>query len=310
MIDKSLFLMSEVLGRDDPQVKALLWAARDPAIAPNVKIMMENLLREKGWDPQNLPKFFLPRNISPSDYIIGTAVSGNVHDGDIGFSKDDLDSHIGIYGQTGGGKTTLVMLLLLAFTNQDKKNRFFIWDAGSEYRRLLPFYSPAELIWLEPDSMGINPLQVPLNAEGKSVMSPAKWIDMIRELLRMLWLNEPSINLFCELLDQEYLKRGVYSDPVNAVYPSLSDILVELENLKARQGSDRHKAKGKLIDRLGSICKSLPGLGVQRSRNVCELFGNHSVILDVSNLRDIGRPFLFSFLYMVFRSVFTWKNRS
>jgi len=304
MMDKNLFFMSEILGRDDPQVRALLWAARDPAMAANVTVMMENLLREKGWDPQNLPKFFLPRSISPSDYIIGIAVSGNVHGSDIGFSEEDLDSHIGIYGQTGGGKSTLVMLLLIGFTNRDKKNRFFIWDAGDEYRRLLTFYGPDKLVWLRTDILGLNPLQVPLSPEGKPVMQPVKWIDELRELLRMLWLNEPSVNLFCEILDREYLKRGVYSDPVNAVYPSLSDILAELKNLKAGQSSDRHKARMKLIDRLGAIRKSLPGLDVQRSRNVYELFGKRSVILDVSNVRDIGRPFLFSYLCLVFRSVF------
>ena len=35
-MDKDLYQMVEILGRDDPQVKALLWAANDPAMAENV----------------------------------------------------------------------------------------------------------------------------------------------------------------------------------------------------------------------------------------------------------------------------------
>jgi hypothetical protein len=45
--------------------------------------------------------------------------------------------------------------------------------------------------------------------DGQRVMSPEKWVNNIRELLRLVWLNEPSINLLCEVLMDEYEKRGI-----------------------------------------------------------------------------------------------------
>ena len=308
-MDRDLYMMAEILGEDDEQVRSLLWMANDAAMIATVKTLMQNLVRQKGWDPQNLPKFKLPRSMSKSDYIIGKAVSGNVTGDDVGPSHDELDSHIGIFGQTGYGKTTLVKLLLLAFVKgekqmADQKRTFFVWDAGGEYGNLIFLFNPGEVVWLDPDLLGINPLQVPLNNEGRPVMSPAKWIVLLRMLLRLLWLNEPSVNLFCELLDQEYHKRGVHDDPVNAVYPCLSDMLCLMENMEIKRGSDRDKARGKLLDRIGFLVASLPGLDVQCSRNVCELFGDHSVILDVAEVHDVARPFLFSFLCMALRAVF------
>ena len=91
----------------------------------------------------------------------------------------------------------------------ESKRTFFVWDTDGEYRDLLPLYAPDELIWLTADEVGINPLEVPRGANGEPVMPPDKWINVLRELLRLLWLNEPSLNMFCELLHEEYVKRGI-----------------------------------------------------------------------------------------------------
>lgn len=94
----------------------------------------------------------------------------------------------------------------------ESKRTFFIWDTDGEYRDLLPLYAPDEAIWLTADDLGINPLQVPRGPDGKLLMPPDKWIDVLRELQRLLWLNEPSLNLFSEQLHEEYVKRGFIGD--------------------------------------------------------------------------------------------------
>jgi len=51
-----------------------------------------------------------------------------------------------------------------------------------------------------------------------------------------------------------------------------------------------------VLDRLKSLRQILPGLDVQCSRGVYKLFAERSIIMDVSDLKDIGFPFLFAFM--------------
>jgi hypothetical protein len=91
----------------------------------------------------------------------------------------------------------------------ETENKFLVLDVGGEYRDLLPLYAPDELIWMTADELGLNPFEVPRGEDGKPVMPPDKWINNIRELLRLAWLNEPSLNLLCEVLREEYARRGL-----------------------------------------------------------------------------------------------------
>lgn len=209
MLTKEDNELIELLGKDSPQVKALIAAAN---AGMDVHEMLRSMVRQKGWNPDDPPKFALPQEISESDYIIGTAMSGDVVGQDAGPSDIDLPSHIGVFGQTAVGKSTLVKLLLLAFLAKNKNHTVFIFDIHGEYKNLLNLFEPDELIWLPSDELGINPFEVPLGADGKRIMSPEKWLNHIREWLRMFWLNEPSCNLFCEILLEEYERRGLLKE--------------------------------------------------------------------------------------------------
>jgi len=90
------------------------------------------------------------------------------------------------------------------------RNRtFFVLDLHDEYRDLLRLFGSEELVWLTADDLGINPFEVPVGADGHRVMSPEKWVNNIREWARLFWLNEPSLNLLCEVLLEEYERRGI-----------------------------------------------------------------------------------------------------
>ncbi len=132
-------------------------------------------------------------------------------------------------------------------------------------------------------------------------MAPDKWVNNVRELLRLAWLNEPSLNLFCEVLRDEYQRRGVFDG--SGDWPSMSDMIEALQRLSPPRGSDRAKARDKLLDRLESLRTQLPGLDVQRSRDFRKLM-DRSVILDVSDVKDMALPVMFTFLVTLFREVY------
>lgn len=305
MLSKEDYILVELLGRESPQVKALVAASANPGMESTTHEMLRGLARQRGWDPDDLPRFALPQEISESDYAIGTAMSGDVAGEEIGPSEVDLPSHIGVFGMTNTGKSTLVKLLLCAFMEKTSQNipnhTFCILDMHDEYRDLLPLFGPDQLVWLTADEVGVNPFEVPLGEDGQRIMPPDKWINNIREWLRLFWLNEPSCNLFCKILSEEYERCGVLKGGKD--YPRISDIIDALERLNPRKGSDRAKAKDKLLDRLESLRGQLPGLDVQRSRDFSKLM-ERSVILDLSDVKDIALPVLFALLMTLMREVF------
>jgi len=306
MLNKEDYVLTEVLGRDTPEVQALMAAAANPGMEGAVHEMLRGLARQRGWNPDDPPRFALPQGMSPSDFVIGTAMSGEVAGEEVGLSVGDLTSHLGIFGITFAGKTTLVKLLLAEFTQEDgpklgPERRFLALDVKGEYRDLLPLYSPEKLIWLTADELNINPFELPVGEDGRPVMEPDKWINNIREWLRLFWLNEPSLNLLCEVLHDEYERSGVLVGGED--YPSLSEIIEALKQLSPPRGSDRARAKEKLLDRLVSLRAQLPGLDVVKSRDFRKLM-SRSVILDLVNVKDIALPAIFGLIVMLLREVY------
>jgi hypothetical protein len=86
-------------------------------------------------------------------------------------------------------------------------------------------------------------------------------------------------------------------------YPSLSDVIDALRRLSPPRGSDRAKARDKLLDRLEALRALLPGLDVQRSRSFSELM-KRSVILDLVDVKDVALPALFGLLVTLMREVY------
>jgi hypothetical protein len=302
--DDEIFV--RLLGKNNPQVKALVAAsALNPDMAPGIHEMFRGLVRQGGWNPDDPPSFYLPYDLTPGVYIIGTAKSGEVRGAEVGLAEADL-VHVGVFGLPGNGKSTLIKLLLLSFMLAAPepgmpKKTFLLWDTHDEYRDLLNLFSAEELVWLQPAALAINPLAVPTGRDGRPVMAPEQWINNLREWLRIQWLNEPSLNLFSEILLQEYFQRGVM-DGNTENYPCISDLIEIFERLSPPRGSDRARARDKLLDRLQSLRMQLPGLDVQGSRDFLKLI-DHSIILDTSNVKDVARPVLFSLLVMLWKEL-------
>lgn len=184
-----------------------------------------------------------------------------------------------------------------------QKNTAVIIDVHGEYRDLLQFFEPDEMVWMTADDLRLNPFEVPCDAAGRRVMPPVKWIGNLKEWMRLWWLNEPSVNYFAEMVIRLYRERGVLSGGNN--YPSLSEVIEAVEDDVPRRGSGRAQAREKVLDRLCALRSMLPGLDCQGSRNVHALFGERSVILDLMETKDTALPALFNLLIMLFDAVFS-----
>lgn len=108
----------DLIGPKSPDARLVRFAREVPGMEGPTLEILRGLLIEKGLDPDDPPLLGLPHDITPSDYPIGTAMSGDVPGEEVGPSDVDLPSHIGVFGMTSVGKTTAVKILLLAFTGK------------------------------------------------------------------------------------------------------------------------------------------------------------------------------------------------
>jgi len=122
MNDRLSYILSRLIGPDDPQVKALLWSERDPKMRELVPGMFRNLAMQHGIDPDNPPAFGHPRGISRSDWPLGRSKCGDIPGEEVGPSRDDVNAGggIGVFGISGVGKTTLIKMFMLSFTGKMK----------------------------------------------------------------------------------------------------------------------------------------------------------------------------------------------
>ena len=119
-MDRDTYILVELLGRNDPQVQALLRASADPNFKDVVPTLLRTMCMKRGIDPDNPPAFGMPDGLSPSDYPLGRAKCGKTLGEEVGLAQVDFQQPIGVVGAAGAGKSTLVKLLILSFTGKIK----------------------------------------------------------------------------------------------------------------------------------------------------------------------------------------------
>ena len=298
MLDKESYILSDLLGQDSPEVRALTWMARDPKQADAARRLLRGLCRRRGINPDEPPAFGLPNGLSPGFCPIGRARCGDLRGDVVALAEQEFRAHIAVFGSTNQGKTTLIKMIVEGFCGAGDglgagRRSAFVIDPHGEYRDLLVRLPPGTAVWMTADDLGLSPFEVPRDEHGIPAMDPAKWIGQLQQWIRLTWLNDPSCNFFAETVTRIYEERGVFTG--TADYPCLSDIIEAVAQDGARPGSDRARAREKVLDRLSALSRMLPGLDVRKSRNVHQLFG-HTVILDVTDVKDVALPILFSFL--------------
>jgi len=144
MLDKESYILVELLGRDDPKVKALVWAARDPKMRDSVQSMFRNLALERGINPDKPPAFGFADDLETGELIIGRVKAGDNLCQHVGLAdKDKPPGHTAILGQSDRGKTFLAKYMAAQAIRLGYK--VLVLARDREWRDLLPLF-PADTV--------------------------------------------------------------------------------------------------------------------------------------------------------------------
>jgi hypothetical protein len=144
------------------------------------------------------------------EIVFGTVVQGNKCVGQFAVRSSDLCRHVGIYAQTGHGKS----VLLYSLTDQLVKNNvgFWFFDVKQDGRALLAAHQ--QLIVIQWQQLRWNPLRPPPRMDVKP------WWQLFSEVCGHAWgVYHAGINYLLEYLDQlyeDYEKSGQF--------PTLGDL--------------------------------------------------------------------------------------
>ncbi len=212
-------------------------------------------------------------------------------------SKANLSSHVFVTGVTGAGKTTTCLNLLI----ESGLSFLVVEPAKTEYRALganLPdveYYRPNGDIYR---SLRINPFA--LIHSGQSIKSHA---SMLRNTFAAVFPMEASMPYLIEqailrsyeekgwdLTDNTHLSIIDPFDPISRAWPTMSDMIRQLDRLIPEQGMGREfeeKYRGSLISRLTSLTQGVLGdvLDVPQSIDFPSLL-DRKVVIELEEVKD------------------------
>lgn len=206
-------------------------------------------------------------------------------------SRADLNKHLFVTGVTGSGKTTTCLNLLL----ESGLPFLVIEPAKTEYRELarqrdlsVDYYRPNGD---SNQSLRINPFA--LLRKGQRIKSHA---GFLKNVFAAVFPMEASMPMMVEaailaayedkgwdLDENEYLPGDDPFDPISQAWPTMSDMIGQLDRLIPTYGLGREfeeKYRGSLISRLRSLTDGTLGqvLNVPQSIDFSALLQRHAVI--------------------------------
>lgn len=304
MQEKEFQILAEILGPDDPQVKSLLWAARDPKMKEAAAGLLQNLARERGVNINRVPGFGFADDLKTGDLTIGRIKVGENLLQPVGLADSGKSpGHTAIVGRSEEGKSFLAKHIARQAVRRG--DRVLVLARDHEWRDFLALFPADRVLYMEPADIGVNALEVPKDPDGRPVMSPLDWVMELKVLFRAsVYLRDVSSNLLSKTIIDLYEENDVFN---GGDYPCLSDLRKRVDALSLGSGKRLGEARDTLIDRLGMLTQFLGGLDVVRSRDIHKLF-SHSIILDVSNLSETPYVFLFDFLAVLLRAAFPQES--
>lgn len=168
---------------------------------------------------------------SLGEFLLGDVYYGNYRFYPFGLRERELNSHIGIFGMTGAGKSSLVLLLLRNLHFHDIP--FLVFDWKHEYGGLASVISNLKIFHAggSTPSFFWNPL-IPPFAFG--VAEYQNYLKDIASLLVTSYFHKIALfslegmkMLFMETLDKLCEKLGTYK--ASQRYPTLHQVLLALE---------------------------------------------------------------------------------
>lgn len=303
-MDRATYILAELIGRDDPEVRSLVWAANNPSMRSAVPGLMRSLAYRRGIDPDNPPAFGFSDDLQGGDLILGRVkVGDNLHQS-VGLAdKGKSPGHTAIVGQSERGKSVLAKHIAAQAIKRGDKILALARD--NEWRDLPALFSGGVVLYMEPKDIGINVLEVPKGPDGQLVMSPEDWVLQQKVVFRAsVYTRDVSGNMLSRAIMKLYQEKDVFK---GGDYPCLSELREEVDALSLGVKKRLGEARDTLLDRLDMLIQFLSGCDVVRSRDIHKLF-SHSIILDVTNLEEIPYVFLFNFLAVLLRAAFPQEN--
>ncbi len=216
----------------------------------------------------------------------------------IRISKANLNSHVFVTGVTGAGKTTTCLNLLI----ESNLPFLVIEPAKTEYRALsanlqeaIEYYRPNGDIYR---SLRLNPFA--LIHDGQSIKSHA---SLLRNTFAAVFPMEASMPYLIErailrsyeekgwdLTDNTHLYIENHFDPLSRAWPTMSDMIRQLDLLIPEQGMGREfeeKYRGSLVSRLTSLTQGVLGdvLDVPQSIDFTSLL-DRKVVIELEEVKD------------------------
>lgn len=156
-IDEKLRMLQPVLGRQKTgRLRQLYFFADDfreqKEIENRIDLLISRHVKTEADDQVLLPP---PGFSSTSDISLGSLEYRGQSMGDFGLTFQDINRHLGIFGATGSGKTTLAINLIRKL--HQKKIPFLIFDWEKSYRNLVAEFSDVEVFTLGSD---VHPLRL------------------------------------------------------------------------------------------------------------------------------------------------------
>lgn len=212
--------------------------------------------------------------------------------------KDILDTHVFVAGVTGSGKTTTCQRILL----QSHLPFLVIEPAKTEYRILKHKESCKDLLVFTLGNDQVAPFRLnPFELQPKETIDAH--VDMIKASMEAAFeMQAAEPQLIEAALYRCYEKKGwdvnltingKYKDPYSPgcpSFPTISDLLVEVENVVAEQGFDdrlRDEYNGSIRAMLQSLTLGAKGamLNTPRSVDMASLL-DKKVVLELENIRS------------------------
>ena len=291
MFPEDIEQMARFLGRDDPAVQRLLKVyVRNPKMAETVRNLLKRRCAQAGYDPDDPPVFWPVRELPPGLVTLGQVVQGTMPGPVFSLPKGVLTQHVGMFGQTGTGKSFLAMHL--ASETIRAGHRVWILDLEDEYTRLLPSLPAGALLPLEPEHLRINFFQPP----GPWV-SPAQWLGELSLLLRgQTFLRDGSLNLFRTGMGKLLVRKGVTVGGTD--WPSLVETIEHFRGMPFGPKSRNMGFLESLLNRLGGLADVFGQMARVMNSHSLSTLAQRSVIFRLHSLTGVPLQFLVSFLLL------------
>jgi DNA helicase HerA-like ATPase len=188
---EELYCLGEKLGIDRPEIKKCLEnAIRNPENIQIYKNHFFRLLKKEGFDLTDLPAFgkLVDEDIYENGYEIGNVIEGKNLGRKFNLPESIFkNQHVLITGITDYGKSHLAKILVRFL----KRLGFIVLiiDWADEYKDLSQFFSPDELLVIDPRDFKINYLIPPKN------VPPIVWRGELINIFReSMFLRDGSSN--------------------------------------------------------------------------------------------------------------------